>query len=106
MEPFLFYVLTQNDEKGCHLIGYFSKVLEYLLFAIYENLAVDIDKDCSTGDTQSLAEVLFFLYLYLFIFIPGCALTSIVHPCFSEFENRGFLSACLVWFGRGQRQVQ
>ncbi|MCJ8730490.1 hypothetical protein PDJAM_G00184990 [Pangasius djambal] len=25
VEPFLFYVLTQNDEKGCHLIGYFSK---------------------------------------------------------------------------------
>uniref|UniRef100_A0A673MM08 histone acetyltransferase n=1 Tax=Sinocyclocheilus rhinocerous TaxID=307959 RepID=A0A673MM08_9TELE len=25
VEPFLFYVLTQNDEKGCHLLGYFSK---------------------------------------------------------------------------------
>ncbi|XP_052469029.1 histone acetyltransferase KAT6B isoform X2 [Carassius gibelio] len=25
VEPFLFYVLTQNDEKGCHLVGYFSK---------------------------------------------------------------------------------
>ncbi|KAF7247249.1 Histone acetyltransferase KAT6B [Varanus komodoensis] len=25
VEPFLFYVLTKNDEKGCHLIGYFSK---------------------------------------------------------------------------------
>lgn len=32
VEPFLFYVLTQNDEKGCHLIGYFSKVLECMLF--------------------------------------------------------------------------
>lgn len=30
VEPFLFYVLTQNDEKGRHLIGYFSKV--FLLF--------------------------------------------------------------------------
>ncbi|KAM4896902.1 histone acetyltransferase KAT6B isoform 6-T6 [Sylvia borin] len=26
VEPFLFYVLTKNDEKGCHLVGYFSKV--------------------------------------------------------------------------------
>eukprot|EP00731_Ephydatia_muelleri_P030978 Em0022g492a len=25
VEPFLFYVLTQNDRKGCHLVGYFSK---------------------------------------------------------------------------------
>lgn len=26
VEPFLFYVLTVNDNKGCHLVGYFSKV--------------------------------------------------------------------------------
>ena len=26
VEPFLFYVLTRNDEWGCHLVGYFSKV--------------------------------------------------------------------------------
>ena len=25
VEPFLFYVLTFNDRKGCHLVGYFSK---------------------------------------------------------------------------------
>ncbi|XP_014276946.1 histone acetyltransferase KAT6B isoform X2 [Halyomorpha halys] len=25
VEPFLFYVLTQNDDKGFHLVGYFSK---------------------------------------------------------------------------------
>ncbi|XP_073993079.1 histone acetyltransferase enoki mushroom isoform X4 [Rhodnius prolixus] len=25
VEPFLFYVLTKNDEKGFHLVGYFSK---------------------------------------------------------------------------------
>ncbi|KFP25118.1 Histone acetyltransferase KAT6A, partial [Colius striatus] len=28
VEPFLFYVLTQNDVKGCHLVGYFSKASE------------------------------------------------------------------------------
>lgn len=26
VEPFLFYVLTKNDEYGSHLVGYFSKV--------------------------------------------------------------------------------
>ncbi|XP_038060368.1 histone acetyltransferase KAT6B-like isoform X2 [Patiria miniata] len=25
VEPFLFYVLTKNDAKGCHIVGYFSK---------------------------------------------------------------------------------
>eukprot|EP01135_Chromosphaera_perkinsii_P002804 Nk52_evm13s227 gene=Nk52_evmTU13s227 len=25
VEPFLFYVMTQYDEEGCHLVGYFSK---------------------------------------------------------------------------------
>uniref|UniRef100_A0A8C5PVH0 histone acetyltransferase n=1 Tax=Leptobrachium leishanense TaxID=445787 RepID=A0A8C5PVH0_9ANUR len=25
VEPFLFYVLTKNDKKGCHVVGYFSK---------------------------------------------------------------------------------
>ena len=25
VEPFLFYVLTANDDTGCHFVGYFSK---------------------------------------------------------------------------------
>jgi histone acetyltransferase HTATIP len=25
VNPFLFYVLTENDAKGCHILGYFSK---------------------------------------------------------------------------------
>ena len=25
VEPFLFYIMTQNDEFGCHFVGYFSK---------------------------------------------------------------------------------
>lgn len=28
VDPFLFYVMTTNDEKGCHLVGYFSKEKE------------------------------------------------------------------------------
>lgn len=26
VEPFLFYVMTENDNSGCHIVGYFSKV--------------------------------------------------------------------------------
>jgi len=26
--PFLFYVLTENDEEGQHMVGYFSKEKE------------------------------------------------------------------------------
>lgn len=26
VEPFLFYVMTEVDDNGCHLVGYFSKV--------------------------------------------------------------------------------
>src|ERR1700761_5838491 len=25
VEPFLFYVMTENDDHGCHFVGYFSK---------------------------------------------------------------------------------
>ena len=28
VEPFLFYILTQYDAEGHHIIGYFSKVCE------------------------------------------------------------------------------
>jgi histone acetyltransferase MYST1 len=28
VEPFLFYILTEVDKKGCHIVGYFSKEKE------------------------------------------------------------------------------
>ncbi|KAJ2751241.1 Histone acetyltransferase [Coemansia aciculifera] len=28
VDPFLFYILTKRDERGCHIIGYFSKEKE------------------------------------------------------------------------------
>lgn len=28
VNPFLFYIMTQNDELGCHIVGYFSKEKE------------------------------------------------------------------------------
>lgn len=30
VNPFLFYIMTTNDEKGCHIVGYFSKEKESL----------------------------------------------------------------------------
>lgn len=27
VEPFLFYVLCECDDRGCHFVGYFSKVI-------------------------------------------------------------------------------
>ena len=26
VEPFLFYIMTEVDHHGCHMVGYFSKV--------------------------------------------------------------------------------
>lgn len=26
VEPFLFYIMCEVDDKGCHIVGYFSKV--------------------------------------------------------------------------------
>ncbi|XP_023244891.1 histone acetyltransferase KAT7-like [Copidosoma floridanum] len=28
VEPFLFYVMTINDSEGCHIVGYFSKIVD------------------------------------------------------------------------------
>lgn len=25
VEPFLFYIMTECDSRGCHMVGYFSK---------------------------------------------------------------------------------
>ena len=25
VEPFLFYIMTECDQRGCHMVGYFSK---------------------------------------------------------------------------------
>jgi histone acetyltransferase HTATIP len=30
VDPFLFYILTESDSKGCHIVGYFSKEKESL----------------------------------------------------------------------------
>lgn len=62
VEPFLFYVLTRNDEKGCHLVGYFSKeklsALKYNVSCImtmpqyqrqgYGRFLIDFSKYCQS----------------------------------------------------------
>lgn len=47
VEPFLFYVMTENDNHGCHIIGYFSKVSKSMDFSLHhfpvESFIVYID---------------------------------------------------------------
>lgn len=37
VEPFLFYVMTQADSGGCHTIGYFSKVSNFV-FCLFQRI--------------------------------------------------------------------
>ena len=38
VEPFWFYVLTEVDRQGCHLVGYFSKVHDQPIRGLYFSL--------------------------------------------------------------------
>lgn len=35
VEPFIFYILTESDKHGAHLVGYFSKVGYYFVYFIF-----------------------------------------------------------------------
>lgn len=35
VDLFLFYILCECDERGCHMVGYFSKVNYYCIFVSY-----------------------------------------------------------------------
>lgn len=35
VHPFLFYVMTERDEHGMHMVGYFSKVRSWILQKAY-----------------------------------------------------------------------
>ena len=41
VEPFLFYVMTEHDSQGCHMIGYFSKV-QTCTCAYYSNGSIPL----------------------------------------------------------------
>jgi hypothetical protein len=49
VEPFLFYVMTEVDDKGCHFVGYFSKVGHSLFIQIYILLFIS----CTIGEKIS-----------------------------------------------------
>ena len=34
-DPFLFYVMTEYDQYGFHMVGYFSKVIVCVLVCVY-----------------------------------------------------------------------
>jgi hypothetical protein len=36
-DPFMFYILTEFDAQGFHIVGYFSKVNEYEFYKINKN---------------------------------------------------------------------
>ena len=61
VEPFLFYVLTINDNHGCHLIGYFSKV-NFLLYSTYLNTRLIL----GLVDSPFVANDFFFNYFYYY----------------------------------------
>lgn len=54
VEPFLFYIMTECDSRGCHMVGYFSKVhsklvelaCELTLFSQEKNSPDDYNLAC------------------------------------------------------------
>ena len=68
-DPFLFYVMTENDERGCHIVGYFSKEKESsaennvaCILTLpqhqrkgYGKLLIEFSKSTIEGQSESLA---------------------------------------------------
>ena len=46
VEPFLFYVLTEVDRMGCHIVGFFSKVCvcvcKHVFVCVWRRLGVSV----------------------------------------------------------------
>lgn len=49
VEPFLFYILTEVDRQGCHLVGYFSKVSEGTCHDLTKDMHVAFYRRSSLG---------------------------------------------------------
>lgn len=44
VEPFMFYILTEVDRFGCHLVGYFSKVgIIHNILVCFVNIMKEIE---------------------------------------------------------------
>ncbi|KAG9584895.1 hypothetical protein KCU97_g9942, partial [Aureobasidium melanogenum] len=55
VEPFLFYVMTENDEYGCHFVGYFSKEKRDWTPPSDPRASIEIGSDPLTNGLQSKA---------------------------------------------------
>lgn len=104
VEPFLFYVLTKNDEKGCHLVGYFSKVKNFkvglfnvcsVLFSLI--LLPTAKKIKSWGEKKKLENlsVNFEYYVHCLKYIVlSCLWLMQIQNSFSHMDGVGFF---LFW---------
>ncbi|PHJ17642.1 histone lysine acetyltransferase myst-b [Cystoisospora suis] len=82
VEPFLFYVLTEVDSTGCHLIGYFSKVRK----------EKETERDSSLLLTQSVSFSLSFHLLLFRQLSLGFKFSSFSFSSFtSSFATSGLL---------------
>jgi histone acetyltransferase SAS3 len=55
VEPFLFYVMTENDEFGCHFVGYFSKEKRDWSPPLDPRASIEIGADPMTTGVQAAA---------------------------------------------------
>ncbi|CAD0088600.1 unnamed protein product [Aureobasidium vineae] len=55
VEPFLFYVMTENDEYGCHFVGYFSKEKRDWSPPLDPRASIEIGADPLTNGVQAKA---------------------------------------------------
>ncbi|KEQ58343.1 uncharacterized protein M437DRAFT_59423 [Aureobasidium melanogenum CBS 110374] len=55
VEPFLFYVMTENDEYGCHFVGYFSKEKRDWTPPTDPRASIEIGSDPLTNGLQAKA---------------------------------------------------
>lgn len=55
VEPFLFYVMTENDEFGCHFVGYFSKEKRDWTPPLDSRASIEIGADPMINGAQAKA---------------------------------------------------
>ena len=61
VEPFLFYIMTECDSRGCHMVGYFSKVCSFFSLFISRwttSMFLLVLQEKSSPDDYNLACIL------------------------------------------------
>lgn len=46
VDLFLFYILCECDDRGCHMVGYFSKVKFVAIVSSYECMILGLNQYC------------------------------------------------------------